>query len=243
MCALALDDSQLLDTWDRAASLHRPWRELAVLASASDTAIDELARLPIGERDRRLLQLRMGAFGAQMECETLCPRCDTRLELSVDGRALLVPEPTLREADFELSDDDVTVRFRLPNSVDIDACASESVHHAAQRLAERCIAVVASRNAQVVSPISPQLRDRIGERMAALDAQADVTFDVRCAACQHEWQSPFDPAAFLMADVEAYVARLTSEVHVLARAYGWTESSILAMSAARRKRYLALVTQ
>ncbi len=243
MRAFALDDSQLLDTWDRAASLHRPWRELGVLASASNTSVEELARLPIGERDRRLLRLRIGVFGAQLECETLCPQCDTRLELSVDAQALLVPDPTVHDADFELSDENVTVRFRLPNSVDIDACASDNVEASANLLAERCIAVVASREPLDSTVVLARLRDRVGERMAALDAQADVTFDVRCAACQHAWQSPFDPAAFLMADVEAYVARLTSEVHVLARAYGWAESSILAMSATRRQRYLALVAQ
>ena len=65
----------------------------------------------------------------------------------------------------------------------------------------------------------------------------------RCVACEHRWQAPFDPAAFLFREVEAAVSRLTSEVHQLARAYAWSEESILAMGATRRRRYLDLVAQ
>ena len=79
--------------------------------------------------------------------------------------------------------------------------------------------------------------------MAALDAQADVVFDLHCVACEHRWNAPFDPAAFLLSEVAAYADRLTVEVHQLARAYGWHESSILAMGATRRRRYLALLLQ
>ena len=89
--SIALDDSRLIDTWDRAARLARPWRELALLESASGIAVDDLARLTIGERDRLLLALRIGTFGNRLECETRCPACDTRLELSFDATELLTP--------------------------------------------------------------------------------------------------------------------------------------------------------
>jgi len=58
-----------------------------------------------------------------------------------------------------------------------------------------------------------------------------------------EWQSYFDPAAFLLSEVDGYAARLTGEVHRLARAYGWSEASILEMSPVRRQRYLSLLLQ
>jgi hypothetical protein len=79
--------------------------------------------------------------------------------------------------------------------------------------------------------------------MAELDGQADVSLDLNCAACAHRWQAPFDPAAFLLREVAEYAARLTTEVHQLARAYGWSEESILAMGPVRRRRYLSLVVQ
>jgi hypothetical protein len=33
------------------------------------------------------------------------------------------------------------------------------------------------------------------------------------------------------------------EVHILASAYGWAQSEILSMSAARRRRYVAMVVE
>jgi hypothetical protein len=73
MQAIAFDDSRLLDTWDRAAALERPWRELAVLAGASGQSIDDLAKLSVGTRDRLLLAVRIGTFGSRLDCETSCP--------------------------------------------------------------------------------------------------------------------------------------------------------------------------
>ncbi len=244
--AIAFDDSRLLDTWDRAAALDRPWRELAVLEIATDVTLDELARLPIGERDRLLLTLRIGAFGSALNCETTCPSCGTRLEMSMDARDLLVPARVAHPSDFVLSDDAVTVRFRLPDSTDIAECRTDAgvARGAAYVLADRCIEVLAvADDAARPVAISDRLRDHVAERMAALDAQADVVFALHCVACDHRWQSPFDPAAFLLSEVDAHAARLTLEVHQLARAYGWHEASILAMGATRRRRYLALLLQ
>ena len=244
--AIAFDDSRLLDTWDRAAVLDRPWRELTVLESATGVALDELARLSIGERDRLLLNLRIGAFGSSLHCETTCPACTTRLEMSLDARDLLVAAPVNDPSDFMLSDEAVTVRFRLPDSTDLAACWTETGEplDAARVIGERCTEVVATAgDTSRPVAISNRLRDHVAERMAALDAQADVVFDLHCVACNHRWQSPFDPAAFLLSEVDAYAARLTLEVHQLARAYGWQEASILAMGATRRRRYLSILLQ
>jgi hypothetical protein len=233
MSAIVLDDSRLIDTWDRAAALARPWRELALLESATGIPVDELARLTIGERDRLLLALRIGTFGNRLDCETRCPACDTRLELSFDAFQLLTPSPRREEADFEIVDDDWTVRFRLPTSNDIAAMPD------ADELALALTSVVSGSE----SVSTARIRQRVSERMAVLDPQADISLDLGCVACEHRWQAPFDPAAFLFREVEAAVSRLTSEVHQLARAYAWSEESILAMGATRRRRYLDLVAQ
>ena len=234
--SIALDDSRLIDTWDRAARLARPWRELALLESASGIAVDDLARLTIGERDRLLLALRIGTFGNRLECETRCPACDTRLELSFDASELLTPAPRVAEKDFEIVDDDWTVRFRLPTSNDVAATADPD------ELAARLISSLVGPSS-IGSSLGTAVRARLAERMAELDPQADITLDLSCAACGNRWKASFDPAAFLFREIEAAVGRLTSEVHQLARAYAWSEESILAMSPTRRRRYLDLVAQ
>jgi len=228
--SFALDDSRLFDTWDRAAALARPWRELSLLESASGIPLDELAHLTIGERDRLLLALRIGTFGNRLECETRCPSCDARLELAFDASSLMTPLQRVDEGDLEITVDDSVIRFRLPDSHDVAAAL------AGDDLATRVATMTPECSTSVV-------RTRIAERIAELDPQADVSLDLGCGACGHRWQSMFDPAAFLFREVAAYVARLTTEVHLLARAYAWSEASILAMGATRRRRYLDLVMQ
>ncbi len=241
MRAIALDDARLLDCSDRATELDRPWRELALLESASGVSSDELARLSIGERDRLLLRIRIATFGERIECETSCPRCGARLELALDATQLLMPHRTVALSDLEVTDEEWTVRFRLPDSTDIAAIGADAMSNADAILAERCIAVVSSANGSVELPA--RVRERVVERMATLDPQADVLLDLSCIVCEAEWQTPFDPAELFLREVDGYASRLTAEVHRLAIAYGWSESSILAMGAARRQRYMSLLLQ
>lgn len=232
--AIALDDSRLFDTWDRAAALARPWRELALLESASGIPVADLARLTIGERDRLLLAVRIGTFGNRLECETRCPSCDARLELSFDASSLIVSSGPVSDGDLELTIDDGIVRFRLPDSNDVAAAlAGEDI----------AALLVIPRSEGDSLGMTSDVGRALSKRIAELDPQADISLELNCGACGHKWQSSFDPAAFLFREVESHVARLTSEVHVLARAYAWSEESILAMGAVRRRRYLNLVLQ
>jgi hypothetical protein len=59
-------------------------------------------------------------------------------------------------------------------------------------------------------------------------------------ACGHE-TTQLDTAALLWDEITARAGALLHEVHRLASAYGWSEAQILALSPARRARYLALV--
>ncbi|MEP6781467.1 MAG: hypothetical protein ABJC26_16335 [Gemmatimonadaceae bacterium] len=245
MNAIALDDSRLLDTWDRSAVLDRPWRELALLESACGIPFETLARLSIGERDRLLLGLRIGTFGKHLECETACPSCGTRLQLAFDASQLIVPQRSVSASELEFTDAAWTVRFRLPNSADLAACSSNEAgaESAADVLRDRCITVISPEQSTTSSALPNRLRERVAERMSVLDPQADVSLNLNCASCNHEWQAPFDPAAFLLREVDSYATRLTVEVHQLARAYGWSEASILEMGPVRRRRYLSLLLQ
>ena len=244
MHAIALDDSRLLDTWDRAATVERPWRELVLLESACGIPFETLAHLSVGERDRLLLAIRIGTFGARLECETACPTCNARLQLALDATQLLVPPRTVDASELLLTDGEWAVRFRLPDSTDLAACTPNGDGaDAADVLADRCMSAVRAEEDVGGSALPARLRERVVERMSELDPQADVSLNLNCAACGHEWQSYFDPAAFLLSEVDGYAARLTGEVHRLARAYGWSEASILEMSPVRRQRYLSLLLQ
>ena len=68
-----------------------------------------------------------------------------------------------------------------------------------------------------------------------------MRFSLTCQGCGHEWAAVFDIVTFFWAELVAQAKRLLREVHQLARAYGWRESEILAMSSQRRHTYLELV--
>jgi hypothetical protein len=75
----------------------------------------------------------------------------------------------------------------------------------------------------------------------ALDIQADSRIEIHCPACGAQSSAEFDIAAFFWQEITAQARRLLREVHALARAYGWREADILAMSARRRQAYLSLI--
>ena len=62
-----------------------------------------------------------------------------------------------------------------------------------------------------------------------------------CPTCGAVSQPVLDPAALVWREFAALARRLEDEVHVLARAYGWSEPEILALSEQRRRRYVERV--
>jgi hypothetical protein len=81
----------------------------------------------------------------------------------------------------------------------------------------------------------------IAESMAQADPLADIQLKIDCPSCRHRWRAAFDIVSFLWTEIEAWAGRMLSEVHTLARAYGWREAEILALSATRRQFYLEMV--
>src|SRR5262245_58226902 len=91
MPPIPIDDATLLNAWEATTARARPRREAARLAGVSGGPVDVLARLPIGERDRRLLVMRTAALGERLDCETPCPACGERLEMALESPALACP--------------------------------------------------------------------------------------------------------------------------------------------------------
>src|SRR5262245_38380455 len=85
-----LTASELLQVWERGASQSPPRRMLELLAaSAPELGAGQLAALPIGERDRRLLRLRQWLFGPNLATVTACPQCGEQLESTLDTAAMI----------------------------------------------------------------------------------------------------------------------------------------------------------
>ena len=234
-----LTSSQVLQLWDTVRDWHPLDRALAILAVAfPDETFDTLADLPVGRRDRRLLEIRSNTLGPVLAGQAECPACHEPSEFDVAIATLMETGHASLDADEPISwvsADGVNLRFRLPNSRDLAyvsrMLAPEDARHA---LVGRCL--LQGDAARLTS------EDVLGmaERMAENDPLADIRFDLVCPGCGQPFQTPFEIAAFLWLEIRAQAHRLLREVDTLARAYGWREVDILNMSAARRQMYLEM---
>ena len=116
---------------------------------------------------------------------------------------------------------------------------SENVEAAKRALLTRC-ATASRRLDSGIEALPESIQAAIAAELAVLDPQAEMLLDLACPACGHAWQDVFEIVTFLWTEIRARARRLLQEVDVLARAYGWSEGDILAMSEARRGLYVQM---
>jgi hypothetical protein len=242
----ALSGDDFLRLWEVGAAQHPLDRALTILAAAEpDRTRRELARLPSGRRDERLLDLYERTFGSRVAGQGRCPKCEGRVEFSLEARNLLaLSAGDAGEAPLVAANEGFTVMYRLPDSFDLAAIAQlADVGEARQRLLERCILQATRDGVEVALEQAPDgVMAHVAEQMAARDPLAEIELALACPACGHQWQLIFDIASFLWLKIEMQARRLLREVHTLARAYGWREADILALSPGRRQAYLDMVS-
>jgi hypothetical protein len=229
-------EAQLLALWEQGLRRHPVDRALLLCAWARpEVPGPRLAELPLGALNAALLRLREACFGGRIDAYVDCPRCGERLGLLLDAGELLDGAvESDSPGDLELAG----LRFRVPCSRDLATVAGTALdaEAAAHRLLELCC--LEARDAS-----SDQLAELLAEvetGLAALDPAADISLALACDSCGHGWEADFDIGALLWEEIEARARGLLGEIHGLARAYGWTEPEILALSPERRAAYLEL---
>ena len=239
-----LSAPELLDVWERGNVQSSVNRALSLLSAACpEASADSLTKLSICERDARLLTLREWTFGSQLIGIATCPDCRERLELTFDVADIQVTPESGPTGEMTIDVAGYDVRFRLPNSIDIDAIADHrDVDVARKELLEDCLLSV-HHDGEEISPnhLPANLVEAIVDRMAEADHQADVELALSCPSCRHQWQATFDIVSFFWGEINAWAYHRLREVHALAQAYGWGEADILAMSPWRRQFYLERV--
>lgn len=221
----------LLNVWERARGQDATRRALSLVAAACpEAAFSELAQLPIGERDARLLTLREWIFGPRLAGLSACPDCGERVELDFAVEQIRVDR--VMEREFTLSTAGYELQARVPNSDDLTAVASR------RELLERCVV-----STSPAAYLPDDLLAALETRLAEADPQANVQLSLECPACQKSWLALFDIVAFFWREIDVWARRVLREVHALAMAYGWSEAEILALSPARRQIYLEMACQ
>lgn len=248
---------ELLNLWERGLGQAPAQRALSLLeAACPGLECGELERLTVGQRDAHLAQLRQWTFGPRWNGVADCPQCQSRVELDFNLLEFYAPalvDPPRQAVSGEL----LTARsngwqatFRLPGSGDLAAItALPDSQQARQALLQRCLVAVHSVHnpdapaAQAVSieRLPDGLLEAIEARMLEADPLAEVFIEVVCPDCAQRWNVLLDVCAYFWSEIQSWAVRTLRDVHLLARAYGWSEGEILALSPGRRQAYLTLL--
>jgi HD-GYP domain-containing protein (c-di-GMP phosphodiesterase class II) len=207
----------------------------------------------VGQRDMALLAIREQVFGSSFASYAECPQCRAALEFAFSANDIRVgaaAESDDRQV-LTFERDGYTIQARLPDSADqlaIVGCGD--VASARALLLQRCILSVAY---QGIGMEAKDKKDRnelpesviaaLGEAMIERDPQAEIRLKLVCPSCDHQWLAVFDILTFLWQEITTHARRILRYVHILASAYGWSESEILALSAMRRRFYLEMVAE
>jgi hypothetical protein len=224
----ALAAAELLAAWESMRLLPAAQRPAAILR-----AFKKPQPTSMGTTDQALLSLHAEHFGGRLDGLARCPSCSTEVELSVPIAELTagIPAPQPIEP---LVIDGQAVRWRLPDDSDL-AAATQCVdpEQGALLLVSRCVAE---------ADVAPSaVRELLAQSIAAADPYADISFTLVCPECATGWESTLDIAEFVWVQLRSQAMRLLREVDELARAYGWPEGQIMALSQDRRDSYLELV--
>jgi uncharacterized protein (UPF0212 family) len=242
-----LSEQDILRIWEGSVRQHPVEQALTMLSSIfPDFRRNDLLALSVGQRDAYLLTLRERLFGSQFTGYAECSQCGERLEFTFDAANIRVGTAPIEAFGqvLRIEVENYEVHFRLPNSEDLTAIAEcRSIAAARNILISRCIAQAFHDGNEIIPVSLPEMvLAGLGKQMLEYDPQAEVNIDLSCPGCGHRWSVVFDVVAFLWVEILAYAKRLLREVHTLARAYGWHEADILAMSAVRRQFYLEMVS-
>lgn len=230
--------AELLDLWETTLRLDPARRAIALVGCAARDSPGPAA-LSIGERDRALFGLRESLFGRRVEAVARCSACGEDAELTFPATDVAPRAPAAADSTLELCDAGWTVVFRPPSSADLLTCSGHDVAAVRQQLLERCVLAVREHDRPAsLDDVPATLLNRVPALMAEADPGCDVELAVPCPHCGSDYSVLFDVGEFLWQELDGWCYRLLHDVQLLAGAYGWRESDVLALSAWRRQLYV-----
>jgi hypothetical protein len=230
----------LLSAWEAGAAEAPLDRAPSLLTRLEAIPPDQsVAQLTVGQCDARLFELRRALFGDVMEALATCPGCGAEVEMSLSLAELqppIVDEPNRVVA---LEQSDYALVFRIPRNDDLRCLSTAGGEAAIRELVERCMVEASAGDGRAVSgsELPDDVVHRIAEAMAEQDPGAQTALNIRCE-CGAEWVDELHIRSLVWSDLTDWVGRTLTEVHELARVYGWSEAELLSMPAWRRRWYL-----
>ena len=239
-----LTGEALLSAWERGGRQSWSARALTLLSAGyPGLARPDAAALTLAVRDRLLLELRGITFGDAFAAFAVCQGCGEQLEFALPHAWAAAALEGAEDAAATPTVDDWVLNLRLADTADIDDAAGEpDIDAARTRLLDRCVTAVDPRGDAVPYRDLPEaVRATAETRLAALHEAGELSVFLACPACTARQSVIVDLSSYLWTEVRHAAGRLLQEVHELAQAHWWSETTILAMSAPRRRAYLELI--
>lgn len=198
------------------------------LSRPDGTFIDgmEIADWNLVKRRQGLLAVAVATRGPRRIVTSACEdaACGEKLDLEVDLEAF---RHDWRAEDLLFDNG----RLRLPRPTDLVTVGAD----APERLAQ--ILFVGA------PPERPGWEVEAESALSDADPLGDLELRAECFSCGAPIAVPLILEIFLLAELSNMSTRLLDEIHVLAFAYHWTESEIMALPESRRRHYLARIQE
>ena len=217
-------------------------RALSLLALSMD-AVESPDRLSAGARDSALLRIRRGLFGDRIEAFIECESCGEQLDLTLSVAELLAEDTLVTPTSTSVELDGCRMELRVPTAGDLAALRDvRDIEEGIARLLQRCVLGAERDGCPIgIDELAPREYEALDEALAAADPGGDTTLDLLCATCGSSNARIFDIPSFLWHETQQLARDALLDVHEIARAYGWPEADILALSPARRGFYLEAI--
>lgn len=197
--------------------------------------------VPLGVGLKRLIGLRRaGALEGYAEC----PVCGAGNSVLLEPEAffdIAVPQDM---TPMTIEADDLVLTVRPVTAADLAVASRQSTPEAAAALLRRAalLAVDAPERAapQDAESLPPEAWGAVERALEEADPLADPRLALTCRSCGHGWELALDLPDLLMNELWQSARATLAETAALARAYGWSEQDIAALSPARRRAYLEL---
>jgi len=247
----ALTGELLLTAWDQGTEKHALARGLILLSVAlPESNVQQLAQLSLADRNLLLLRLRELSFGPVLQGFGVCLHCSSQLEFAIPAAELIEHlESQMCEGPIAWNEDGIQRQLRPVTTADLLAIVDiAEVTEAQERLLARGLTIEEPAALaglpeceNPLAALSGTAASGVMEKFDQLHRATELTCAVQCVDCSQRQTLDLDIAQFLWLEVRNAARRLLAEIHDLAWAYGWSESSILNMAPQRRNVYLEMV--
>ena len=238
--------SALLDAWEHGARVPPAARAAVLVHRAGLTStLDDALDLDVGRCADLALLVYRETFGDVADAVVGCPACGEVVEAQLSvPQTHTVGRGTATAGLFgsQTSHEQVVGRWvvRAPTTRDL-LVAARGQDDAKEVLLSRCVTSVAT---------GADLSRLTAEELTELDAAAEdlagsavLTSTLTCHGCGEVSQIAYDVGMVLWDQIEITAPALLADVATLARAFGWGEAEVLALSETRRRAYLTLVAR